>query len=98
MQILIFIFFLLFLKYKFFGLIIDSELKITDGYIKRKEKKNYDCIRLAYGDLINQKFSRIYFCIGFGYNLGKLINLIFIIKLLIMILMIIYAYILILYN
>ncbi len=72
--------FLLCLKFLLNGLIVRKELKITSGYIEREEKKRYDCFRIFFGEALFQKLARIYFCIGFGYNLGKLINLIFIIQ------------------
>ena len=72
--------FLLCIKFLLNGLNNRKELQITDRYIERKAKKRYDCLRIFFGEMLFQKISRVFFCIGFGYNIGKLINLIVIIK------------------
>ena len=72
--------FLLFLKYVFNGLYVRKEFQITEYYIENKVEKRYDCIRQMLDEVIWQKLARIFFCIGFGYNIGKIINLIFIFK------------------
>ena len=72
--------FLLTIKFLLNGLNNRKELQITDRYIERKAKKRYDCLRIFFGEMLFQKISRVFFCIGFGYNIGKLINLIVIIK------------------
>ena len=72
--------FLLSLKYVLHGLHNRVEIKITDNYIEMEEKKRYDCIQMMVGEVIWQKFTRWFFCIGFGYNIGKFLNLIFVFK------------------
>ena len=72
--------FLLFLRFGICGIIINGEIETTNNYIKRKEKKRYDCLSVFISEILIQKLARIFFCIGFGYNIGKFINLIFIFK------------------
>ena len=71
---------LLGLKFVLIGLTNRKELQITAGYIEREEKKRYDCLRIGLNEIFGQLLARIFFCLGFGYNLGKLINLIVIFK------------------
>ena len=52
-----------------------GEIKITDKLIEKKVKKRGDCLRLFIGEIFWQKLARIFFCIGFGYNIGKFLNL-----------------------
>ena len=55
-------------------------MQITEHYIKINAKKRYDCLRVFINEFYGQLLSRIFFCIGFGYNIGKFINLIVMFK------------------
>ena len=71
---------LLSIKFLLIGLNNRKELQITAHYIEMEAKKRYDCFRIFINEVFGQLLARIFFCIGFGYNIGKLINLIVIFK------------------